>query len=218
MLHLDEGGRLIGKLSTQCEGAPLRKPNDVTLDYANPDAFYFTDPGGSGVKNPIGTVHYVDKFGKTHLFADGMAFPNGLVMRPDGKTLLVAESQYNRILEFEIAEPGKAGKKRVFAELPKKSGEQIDNQPDGICLDSAGNLYVAHYGMRQVQVVDPSGKVIRRYPGGNLTTSNVAFAGEKRDQLFVTGAIGGENGGRGGVFRLNLKGVTGLPVLPDALD
>ncbi len=41
--------------------------------------------------------------------------------------------------------------------------------------------------MREVQVLSPQGKVIARYPGGNLTTSNVAFGGEKHDQLFVTG-------------------------------
>ena len=35
---------------------------------------------------------------------------------------------------------------------------QIDNQPDGMCLDADGNLYVAHYGMKQVQVLDPSGQ------------------------------------------------------------
>ena len=45
---------------------------------------------------------------------------------------------------------------------------QIDNQPDGMCLDAAGNLYVAHYGMKQVQVLDPTGKLIRQYDGGNV--------------------------------------------------
>jgi gluconolactonase len=54
---------------------------------------------------------------------------------------------------------------------------------------------------------------VARYPGGNLTTSNVAFGGPKMDQLFVTGGIGGEGNGPGGVFRLDL-GVTGLVILP----
>ena len=47
---------------------------------------------------------------------------------------------------------------------------QVDNQPDGMCLDRAGNLYVAHFGMKQVQVLDPTGKLVARYDGGNLTT------------------------------------------------
>jgi gluconolactonase len=92
--------------------------------------------------------------------------------------LLVGESKRNRILEFPVAAPGKLGPMRVFADLPAMSGDQIDNQPDGMALDTEGNLYVAHYGMRQVQVLDPSGKLIRRLPGGNLTTSK-SLAGRK---------------------------------------
>ena len=84
-----------------------------------------------------------------------------------------------------------------------------------MCLDAAGNLYVAHYGMRQVQVVSPEGKVIRRYPGGNLTTSNVAFGGPDMDTLYITGGIKGEGEGEGGLFRIKLPGVKGLKILPE---
>jgi gluconolactonase len=211
VLRLDAAGKVTGKASSACDGKPLRAPNDLTL--APQGGFYFTDPGGSNEKTPIGTVHYVDPQGTTHLVADGLAFPNGIVLRPDGKTLLVGESKYNRILEYRLTSPGKVGSKRVFATLPEKSGDQIGNEPDGICLDQEGNLYVAHYGMRQVQVVDRRGKVVRRYPGGNLTTSNVAFGGPNGDQLYVTGALGEETSTPGGLFRLDLKGVRGLRLL-----
>lgn len=212
VLRLDAEGKIIGKASSECDGRQLRAPNDLTLDPQG--GFYFTDPGGSSQKNPIGTVHYVDPAGKTHLSAQGLAFPNGIVLRPDGKTLLVAESNHNRILAYEVLAPGKLGAMRVFANLPTREGEQIDNQPDGMCLDQDGNLYVAHYGMRQVQVLSPEGKVIRRYAGGNLTTSNVAFGGAKLDQLYVTGALGEEQTTKGALFRLSLPGVKGLRVLP----
>lgn len=212
VLHLDANGKVIGKASAECEGKPLRGPNDLCLDPKG--GFYFTDPGGSGKEKPIGTVHYVDAKGKTHLVAEGLAFPNGIVLRPDGKTLLVAESQRNRVLAYPVKEPGKVGPMTVFADLPTKDGEQIDNQPDGMCLDADGNLYVAHYGMRQVQVLSPEGKVLRRYPGGTLTTSNVAFGGPKMDQLYVTGAMGKEQGTPGALFRLDLKGARGLVILP----
>ena len=213
VLHLDAAGKILGKASGECDGKPLRGPNDLTLDTKN-GGFYFTDPGGSDDKKPIGTVHYVDAEGKTHLVAEGFAYPNGIVLRPDGKTLLLAESQKNRILAFDVLAPGKVGPFKVFNDLPEKEGEQIDNQPDGMCLDEAGNLYVAHYGMRQVQVLSPEGKVIRRYPGGNLTTSNVGFFGPNMDQLYITGGLGKEAGG-GGLFRLDLPGVRGLKILPE---
>jgi gluconolactonase len=213
VLHLSAYGEMLEPASKECGGKPLRGPNDLSLDTAN-GGVYFTDPGGSGVDNLIGTVHYIDRAGKTHLLDDGLAFPNGIVLRPDGKTLLVAESQKNRVLVYEVLSPGKLGPRKVFAELPTKdeASGQIDNQPDGMCLDAAGNLYVAHYGMKQVQVLDPAGKLIARYDGGNLTTSNVAFGGPEMNQLFVTGGLGGESGG-GGLFRIDL-GVQGLVILP----
>ena len=88
---------------------------------------------------------------------------------------------------------------------------QIDSQPDGICLDSAGNLYVYHYGMKQVQVIDPNGKIVAGYDGGNLRASNVAFGGPTMDQLFISGAL--TAGPTGGLFRLDL-GVGGLLIPP----
>jgi len=211
VLHLDATGKIIGKAASEYEGKSLRSPNDLTLDQQG--GFYFTDPGGSNLEKPIGTVHYVDSKGKTHLVAEGLAFPNGIAIRANGKTLLVGESKHNRILSYEIIAPGKVGKMRVFANLPLKDTEQIANEPDGMCLDAAGNLYVAHYGMRQVQVLSPAGKLLRRYGAGNLTTSNVAFGGPRLDQLYVTGALGDETTSKGGLFRLDLKGVRGLKLL-----
>jgi gluconolactonase len=211
VLHLDAAGKFLKRAASEYDGKPLRAPNDLTLD--SKGGFYFTDPGGSNLQNPIGAVYYVDARGKIHLVAGGLAFPNGIALRPDGKTLLVGESHHNRILSFDVVAPGRVGRMRVFANLPTKEGEQIANEPDGICLDREGNLYVAHYGMRQVQVFSPEGKLLRRYGAGNLTTSNVAFGGPRMDQLYVTGALGEEKTTPGGLFRLDLKGVKGLKIL-----
>lgn len=215
VLHLDSDGKLLEPASIECDGKPLRGPNDLTLDVPH-KGFYFSDPGGSSDLEPIGTVHYVDSAGATHLVDSGLAFPNGIVLTPDGKRLLLAESKHNRVLVYDVLAPGKLGPREVFADLPTKNiaAGQIDNQPDGMCLDAAGNLYVAHYGMKQVQVLNPEGKLLARYPGGNVTTSNVAFGGPGHDRLFVTGGLGPE-AGKGGLFRLDL-GVKGLKILPGA--
>lgn len=214
MIHLDVDGTMLDPFATECEGKALRGPNDVTLDVPN-GGFYFTDPGGSNLDNPIGTVHYVNSQGVTYLVDEGgLGFPNGIVLTPDGKTLYLAESLSNRILAYEVKAPGKVGSRTVFAELPAKDPElgQINNLPDGICLDVNGNLFVAHYGMRQVQVLSPKGELLVTLASGNLTTSNVAFGGPNMDQLFVTGGIGKEEG-EGGLFRLDV-GVRGLTILP----
>lgn len=211
VLRLNADGAMLDPASKECDGKPLRGPNDLTLDAPN-GGIYFTDPGESGLQNLIGTVHYVNRDGKTSLVADGLAFPNGIVLVGERNELLVAESQKNRILAYPVLAPGVVGPYRVFCELPAKGDGQHDNQPDGICLDAEGNLYVAHFGMRQVQVLDRTGQVIRRYAGGNLLTSNVAFGGPANNQLFVTGSI--EATGVGAVFRLDLN-QPGRRVLPE---
>jgi gluconolactonase len=211
VLQLDATGKKIRDAASECDGKPLRAPNDLTIDPKG--GFYFTDPGGSDVKNPIGTVHYVDAQGKTHLVDTGLAFPNGIVLRPDGRTLIVGESGHNRVLVYKVQAPGKVGPRRVFATLPSKHGDQIDNAPDGMALDEDGNLFIAHYGMHTVQVLSRDGQLLRSYPGGNLTTSNVAFGGPAMDQLYITGALADEKTSRGAVWRLDLKGVRGLKLL-----
>ncbi len=207
LLHLAADGSELKPAATESDGQPLRGPNDLTLDTAS-GGVYFTDPASSDDKNPDGTIHYLDKDGICHTVARRLAFPNGIVIRPGSKELLVAESKRNRILKIPVVEPGKLGEAAVLIDLPSKGEGQIDNQPDGIALDAVGNLFVAHYGMRQVQVISPEGKLLRRYPGGNLTTSNVAFAGPEMQTLYTTG------GEPGALFRMELAGVKGLVILP----
>ena len=212
VLHLDATGKVIGKAASACDGKPLRGPNDCTLDPKG--GFYFTDPGGgSTVDKPIGTVHHVSPTGEVRLCASDFPMPNGIVLRPGGSQLLFGDSLRNTVYVCDVAGPGRVSAPREFARLPQKGEGQINNLPDGMCLDEAGNLYVAHWGMRQVQVVDRRGMVIRRYPGGNLTTSNVAFGGPARDTLYITGALMEEGKSPGGLFRIRLAGVRGVQLL-----
>ena len=201
VLRLDAAGKVLGAAADACEGKPLRAPNDLTLDPAG--GFYFTDPGGSSADNPVGTVHHTDAAGRTTLVAGGLTFPNGIVLDADRKRLLVAETGTNRVLEFPVRSPGRVGPVRVFAELPKKSRpDQTENVPDGVCLDAAGNLYVAHYGMKLVQVLGPAGELVRSLDAGNVCASNVAFAPDRRT-LYVTGGKLTE-AGEGGVYRVRV--------------
>lgn len=208
VLHVAPGGGILGNASSECNGEPLRAPNDLTLDPRG--GFYFTDPGGSRGQ-PIGTVHYVDAKGVTHLAAGGLRVPNGLVLRPDGATLLVSETVPNRILEFPVLGPGELGPMRVFADLPSKEG--VAAEPDGLALDSQGNLYVAHLNMAAVEVLDPQGKLLRSLPGGNYDVSNLVFGGPALSRLFITGSVGHRSDTAGRVYRLDLDEVRGVSSL-----
>jgi gluconolactonase len=150
-------------------------------------------------------VHYVDSAGAVHSVLEGLAYPNGIVLRPDGKTLLLGESGNNRILSFAVTSPGRLGPKRVFADLPSPKGKNAEGLPDGMCLDEAGNLYVAHFGMGRIEVLNPAGKILRRYQAGNQSASNVALSGLHHDQLYITGALGDRDASPGALFRLDLS-------------
>ncbi len=213
VVQLDANGKLIKVVAKAFNGKPLVYPNDITIAQQE-NAFYFTDSGSANPQTPNGTVYYVDSTGKINSVVTGVAFANGILLSLDRKRLFVGESNRNRILVYEVLSPGKVGPQKVFAELPVKQEGQIANKPDGIAMDERGNLYVAHYGMRQVQVLNSEGKLIRRYSSGNLTTSNVAFAGSNYDQLLVTGGLETEEA-YGGIYRLDL-GVRGLDIRPSS--
>lgn len=202
VLRLAVDGSFLGDAAIESDGKPLKTPNDLTLD--GHGGFYFTDPGDSWKETPTGTVHYVDSTGRVRTVLEGLAYPNGLVLRPDGRTLLLGESGNNRILSFVVSAPGKLEGRRVFANLPAPKDKNGEGLPDGMCLDKAGNLCVAHFGMGVIEVLNQKGKIIRRYKAGNLCASNVALGGPKRDQLYITGALGDKDTTPGAVFRIDL--------------
>ena len=216
VLRVSKDGKLLGNAADKIEGKPFQGPDDLTIDVAH-GGFYFSDPENSDLKNPIGAVYYcdaVDGTGNVRLIDHGLAYPNGIALTADGKRLYLGESETNRVYAYDVTGPGQVGKRKIFAELPKAdpAKKQTVNMPDGMCLDAEGNLYVAHFGMHQVQVYSPEGKHLASLESGNLTTSNVVFGGPNHDQLFVTGALGDIGKAEGAVFRIDVgvKGPTSL--------
>jgi gluconolactonase len=165
----------------QYNAAPLLGPNDLAFDPQG--HLYFTDPTGSSAEKPIGAVYRVEAATRAvKRVAEGLAFPNGIAFGADGATLFVAESRRFRILKFRVNGDGTLGEKAVFATMPDK------HDPDGIALDSKGNLWVAQFGSGAVRVFDASGTLVRsvQMPGKDIT--NLEFAGQDMKILFITEA------------------------------
>src|SRR5687767_1354989 len=93
----------------------------------------------------------VDPDGSATVAADDLGFPNGMVITPDGTTLVVAESFFNRLSAFDIAADGSLSGQRDWAAFGAKPAStdvaealgQVDVVPDGICLDAEGAIWVA---------------------------------------------------------------------------
>lgn len=93
--------------------------------------------------------------GRARIAAKELRFPNGSVITPDGRTLIVGESTAARLTAFDIAEDGSLSNRRVWAQLEGAV-------PDGICLDAEGCLWVASPLGNAVLRVEPGGRVAQR--------------------------------------------------------
>ncbi|MBM3755838.1 MAG: SMP-30/gluconolactonase/LRE family protein [Acidobacteria bacterium] len=194
--RMNAAGERTGDAAIECEGRPLRAPNDITLDDAS--GFYFTDPGGSRAA-PIGTVHFTSRRGVTTQAAGGLRVPNGLVLSADRKFLFVAETVPNRVLRFPVIAPGRLGVMAVVAELPGRDGHEA--APDGLALGPANTLLVAHLGTESLFQLNYSGQIVRQFKTGLYDTSNLAVI---KSNVYVTGSIGHRTNSAG---RVHLVGV-----------
>ncbi len=87
--------------------------------------------------------------------ATDLHVPNGPVITPDGKTLIVAESWANRLTAFSINDDGSLCDRRVFADLG-------DAAPDGICLDAEGAVWLAAFNQDHFIRVLEGGEITHR--------------------------------------------------------
>jgi sugar lactone lactonase YvrE len=86
--------------------------------------------------------------------ADGVAFPNGMVVTPDNTTLILAESYGNKLTAFDIAGDGSLSPGRLWADL----GGGV---PDGICLDADGAVWYGDVPNTRCVRVREGGEVLQ---------------------------------------------------------
>ncbi len=147
--------------------------------------------------------------GEVRVAARELAFPNGCVITPDGRTLVVAESMAARLSAFDIASDGSLSNRRVFAALEGKV-------PDGICLDAEGAIWVASPMSAECLRVHEGGRVSR-----TVKVETQAYAcmlgGPDRKTLFICTAADSDparcveqRSGRIETLRVDVPGA-GLP-------
>lgn len=144
-----------GKLSIEAELKPLAPAhcNDMVVDAmgrAYVGNFGFDRHAGEAQRTTC--LIRVDPDGSVHKAADELMFPNGTVITPDGKTMIVGETFAHRLTAFDVAGDGALANKRLWV--------TIDGcYPDGICLDAEGGIWVSDPFGRRIMRVLESGKV-----------------------------------------------------------
>jgi len=119
----------------------------------------------------------VEPDGACRVVAAGLAFPNGSVITPDGKTLIVGESLGHRLTAFQIEDDGSLINQSVWAEL----GDAV---PDGIALDARNGVWVASPLSRELLYVAQGGELEQRIKCDSMPIT-CALGGPARKTLFV---------------------------------
>ena len=178
---------------------PFNSPNDLVID--NNGRIYFTDPryfGKESIDQPLDGVYRIDTDGTVHLIIANASKPNGIAISPDYKTLYIANYDLGHsnlqvspkgfkgpaseikgaILEYTLLPDGNVQFKGILVDL-------MNNGPDGIKVDSEGNIYIAVKG--NIVVYSPKGKQLEEIEVPNKSATNVCFGrGEFNKTLFIT--------------------------------
>jgi sugar lactone lactonase YvrE len=131
----------------------------------------------AGERPRASNVVAVDPDGSARIAAGDMQFPNGSVITPDGRTLIVGETVAARLTAFTIGADGSLSDRRVWAQLDGAL-------PDGICLDAEGAVWIACPLSRRCLRVQEGGAILEEIP-----TEQGAFAcmlgDEDRRTLYI---------------------------------
>jgi len=186
-VDLDTGE--VTDLYTECDGHPLRAPNDLVMD--GHGGFWFTDHG-------IRDVHGArtsDLTGIYYARCDGSAIteaafpveaPNGIGLSPDGATLYWAETHAGRLFQRTVVASGE-----LAAAVPLDPSVVLCGLPgyqflDSLAVDAEGWVSVATILNGGITSVSPDGETVEFLETGDPLTTNICFGGDDRRTAYIT--------------------------------
>ncbi len=190
--RVDLGTGEVEDLYTECDGWPLRAPNDLVFDQHG--GFYFTDHGYAEPETR--TAHQT---GIYYAAADGAAIrevafpvqsPNGVGLSPDGGTLYWAETMNGRLMQREVVAPGELAP-AAFDDSNCLYGFPGLQLLDSLAIDSAGNVCVGTLVNGGVSVVSPEGELVEFVAVDDILTTNICFGGDDLRTAYVTASSTG---------------------------
>jgi gluconolactonase len=183
-------------LYTECDGRPLRAPNDLVFDAHG--GFWFTDHGirdGVARTSDLTSIYYARADGSSITeVVHPVEGPNGIGLSPDGTTLYWAETHNGRVFQRTISAPGE-----LAPTLPVDPTVCLAGLPgyqllDSLAVDGEGNVCVATLVNGGITVISPTGEM-SHVPTGDLLTTNICFgdsdgSGEYRDAYVTLSGTG----------------------------
>jgi sugar lactone lactonase YvrE len=145
--------------------------------YVGDIGYNFLNPAAKPVETCV--IVLIVPEGQSSVVADRLFFPNGMVINPDGRTLIVGETLGHRLTAFDIQEGGSLSNRRVWARLPSSVG------PDGICLDAEGAVWCANPEGEESVVRVREGREITDRIKVDANAYAVVLGGPDRRHLFI---------------------------------
>jgi gluconolactonase len=172
---------------TECDGIPLKGPNDIVFD--SQGGFWFTDHGKSRPRDR-------DRTGIYYALPDGssireMVFPletpNGIGLSPDESRVYVAETQTGRVFYWDLEAPGEIRPNL----LSPNQGTLLVGLPglqlfDSLAVDAEGNVCVATIINGGITIISPDGSSVDHVPMPDLMTTNICFGGPELRTAYIT--------------------------------
>ena len=191
-------------LASHYNGQELNSPNDIVVK--SDGHIYFTDPTYGrmpyyGVERPTqltfqGVYRMDEDGGNLTLLAADFQQPNGLCFSPDEHRLFVNDTERMHIRVFDVRSDGRLSGGSVWAEL---TGEG-QGGPDGMKIDSAGNLYCCGPGGVHVFAPDAHCLGVIRVPE---VVANFTWGEDDMQSLFLTAS--------GSLYRARVR-TAGVPL------
>jgi sugar lactone lactonase YvrE len=126
---------------------------------------------------PTCSLLHVTPNGKVSIAASGLKMPNGIVRLPNRNIMVVAETGANRLVAFDVKPDGSLDRQRVFADLGSI-------QPDGICVNAEGDIWVAGLYANEFLLVREGGHILQRISTPGRWAVTCALGGNDGHSLF----------------------------------
>ena len=183
--RISADGKDLAPYTHDRDGHPFVGPNDFAPDHRG--GIYFTCSGTAPGPVIDGKIFYLAPDGTITQEATDVHSANGIVVSNDGGILYAIETEDNRLIEFNIAADGSLSQRRVFLNLDELTHHVGHIYPDGVKIDSQGQLYIGqnprdpHAPLAgTIFVVDAQGKLLRTLTLPSPGVPNLALSPDEK--------------------------------------
>jgi len=178
-------------LYTECDGHPLRAPNDIVFDMQG--GMWITDHGirdAAARTSDLTSIYYAAADGsKITEVVHPVHAPNGIGLSPDGSHLYWAETLNGRVMERVITGPGAVARSASLDPSTCLAGLPGLQLLDSLAVDGEGNVCVATLVNGGITVVSRDGSGVAHYATGDPMTTNICFGDEDGSGEYRTAYI-----------------------------